>query len=87
MHDLLEGSIPHVLKHVLQGLLSCNVIKYSDLDCITSFNFVTHDRKNKPQAMEKHFLTAESAYKGTASQKGFGDIVQELNQHWEVTCS
>uniref|UniRef100_A0A224YW03 Enspm-3 dr n=1 Tax=Rhipicephalus zambeziensis TaxID=60191 RepID=A0A224YW03_9ACAR len=93
MHDVLEGSIPHVLKHVLQGLVSSNVIGYSDLDCITSFSFGAHDRKNKPQAVEKHFLTGKTPYKGTASQKWclfrflslmLGDDVPELNEHWEV---
>ncbi|XP_075741514.1 uncharacterized protein LOC142791002 [Rhipicephalus microplus] len=93
MHDVLEGSIPHVLKHVLQGLISTNVIRYSDLDCITAFSFGAHDKKNKPQAVEKHFLTSKTPYKGTASQKWclfrflslmIGDIVPELNEHWEV---
>ncbi|CAN7986746.1 unnamed protein product [Ixodes hexagonus] len=93
MHDLLEGSIPHVLREVLRGLISSNVIKYSDLDSITTFSFGTQDKKNKPEAVGKCFLNGESAYKGTASQKWclfrffslmFGDIVPVKNEHWEV---
>ncbi|CAN7941352.1 unnamed protein product [Ixodes pacificus] len=46
MRDLLRGSIPHVLIEVLRGLNSSTVIKYSDLDSITTFSFGTQDKKN-----------------------------------------
>lgn len=93
MHDVLEGAIPHVLRHTLQGLLSCGVIRYSDLDRIRTFTFGAHDKKNKPEEVVKSFISGQSAYKGTASQKWclfrffslmFGDIVPEQNEHWEV---
>ncbi|KAL3249610.1 hypothetical protein MRX96_055828 [Rhipicephalus microplus] len=93
MHDVLEGAIPHVLRHILQGLLRSGVIRHSDLDRIRTFVFGAHDKKNKPEEVVKSFLNGQSAYKGTASQKWclfrffslmFADIVPKQNEHWEV---
>ncbi|KAL1473075.1 hypothetical protein MTO96_022561 [Rhipicephalus appendiculatus] len=56
MHDLLEGSIPHVLREVLRGLISSNVLAYSDFEKVSSFQYGHHDRKNKPEALEKGFV-------------------------------
>ncbi|KAH9382026.1 hypothetical protein HPB48_011256 [Haemaphysalis longicornis] len=93
MHDLLEGSIPHVLREVLQGLITSKVITVPDLDKVAAFDYGSHDKKNKPEPLEKTFVTARKPYKGTASQKWclfrffsliFGDLVPEENEHWDV---
>ncbi|EEC18163.1 hypothetical protein IscW_ISCW024877, partial [Ixodes scapularis] len=65
MHDVLEGGVAFVLKHVLKELISSRVLKPSCLDVISEFSFGFHDKKSKPPSANK----ADGKLKGTASQK------------------
>ncbi|XP_064472066.1 uncharacterized protein LOC135386199 [Ornithodoros turicata] len=93
MHDLLEGTVPHVLQLVLHGLLSENTINYTDLDRVTAFNYGRCDRKSKPEPVSRAYVQGQASYKGTAAQKWclfsllsvrLGDIIEENDAHWEI---
>ncbi|XP_064475511.1 uncharacterized protein LOC135389386 [Ornithodoros turicata] len=93
MHDVLEGAIPHVLREVLNGLISDSVISFSDLDRVATFNYGHHEKKQKPEPLTRHFVQGQTGYKGTASQKWclfyvfplvFAELIPEGNEHWEI---
>lgn len=45
MHDLLEGSMVHVLRQVLCSLISDKVLTLSNLERVTTFDYGYNDRK------------------------------------------
>ncbi|CAN7975255.1 unnamed protein product [Ixodes persulcatus] len=68
MHDVLEGGVAFVLKHVLKELISSRVLKpscFDAFDAISEFSFGFDDKKSKPPSANK----ADGKLKGTASQK------------------
>ncbi|XP_064479840.1 uncharacterized protein LOC135393295 [Ornithodoros turicata] len=93
MHDILEGSFEQVLKQVLTALISQGMLKFDDLDKISTFPYGFQDKKNKPEPVPKSFINGHTSLKGTASQKWcllrllpliFGDSLPPKNQDWEV---
>lgn len=93
MHDILEGGFECVLRPVLNALIEDDVLSYSDLDRITSFQYGANDSKNKPVAINRSFLTRKASLKGTATEKWcllrlmsiiLGDLVPEENADWEL---
>ncbi|XP_040070153.1 uncharacterized protein LOC120843001 [Ixodes scapularis] len=89
MHDVLEGGIAFVLKHVLKRPISSRILEPSCFDAISEFPFGYHDKKSKPPCTNK----AEGKLKGTASQKLclfrllpqlLSKDIPEGNVHWEI---
>ncbi|XP_064461583.1 uncharacterized protein LOC135371463 [Ornithodoros turicata] len=70
MHDVHEGVIPFLLKHVLANLISEGYFSLDMLNnCIENFPYDPCDTKNKPEAIARSALFGKSALKGSASQK------------------
>lgn len=93
MHDLFEGVLPFVLRHVLRGLISEGTLTFSDLKRSESFSYGYNDRKNTPETFTEAFIMKDANLKGTASQKWcifrlfpliFGASVPENNAHWGI---
>ncbi|KAL1481585.1 hypothetical protein MTO96_034363 [Rhipicephalus appendiculatus] len=93
MHDILEGGIECVLRHVLGGLVHDRVIRKQDLERISSFKYGFHDKKATPPAVKVAFLNGKASLWGSASQKWclfrllpqiYAQDVPEGNSHWEV---
>ncbi|KAL1480834.1 hypothetical protein MTO96_034651 [Rhipicephalus appendiculatus] len=93
MHDILEGGIECVLRHVLGGLVHDRVIRKQDLERISSFKYGFHDKKATPPAVKVAFLNGKASLRGSASQKWclfrllpqiYAQDVPEGNSHWEV---
>lgn len=93
MHDILEGGFECILRQVLKALVQGGTLAYSDLDYIASFEYGWNDKKNKPVAMNRSFLTSKANLKGTASEKWcllrllgliLGDLVPEGDADWEL---
>ncbi|CAN7942384.1 unnamed protein product [Ixodes pacificus] len=93
MHDVFEGGIVRVLRHVLCGLVRDGVLSKKDLDRVIDFKYGFHDKGSAPVKIRDAFLTGKANLKGTASQKWclfrllpqiLGDSVPEGNAHWKV---
>ncbi|XP_040361094.1 uncharacterized protein LOC120849844 [Ixodes scapularis] len=93
MHDILEGGIGCVLRHVLGGLIQDRILRKQDLDRVAAFKYGFHDRKSAPNAVRDTFLTGKASLRGTASQRlclfrllpqFYGDSIPEDNPHWRV---
>ncbi|XP_042147361.1 uncharacterized protein LOC121047091 [Ixodes scapularis] len=69
MHDLLEGVIPFVMKHVISHLISGNFFTLSALNtCILDFDYAPCDLRNKPEEISSGYLKGKSNIRGSASQ-------------------
>ncbi|XP_064470255.1 uncharacterized protein LOC135384990 [Ornithodoros turicata] len=94
MHDVLEGGIGFLLKHVLRSLAASGIISASSLSVISTFSYGFHDGKCKPVPLSESFLTSGSCnIKGTASQKWclfrllpqmISQLVPEQNPTWHL---
>ncbi|XP_064469848.1 uncharacterized protein LOC135384580 [Ornithodoros turicata] len=93
MHDILEGGIAFVLKHVLMSLADSGLISASSLKVISTFKYGINDKKSKPVPLPDSFLRSNSHIKGTASQKWcilrilpqmISHLVPEGHPAWEV---
>ncbi|XP_064464354.1 uncharacterized protein LOC135375612 [Ornithodoros turicata] len=91
MHDILEGGIAFVLKHVLKSLAVSEVITATSLSIVSTFKYGFHDSKSKPAPLPASFLTPTGSLRGTASQKWclfrllpqmIGHLVPEGNPAW-----
>ncbi|XP_064482426.1 uncharacterized protein LOC135395121 [Ornithodoros turicata] len=69
MHDVLEGIIPFVLKHVTASLISFQFFALDDLNKeIIHFPYAVNDRRNKPEQLSRDFIYKKGSIKGNASQ-------------------
>ncbi|XP_050038254.1 uncharacterized protein [Dermacentor andersoni] len=93
MHDIFEGTVSHVLRNVLNGLVSDSVLSVADLDRISTFCYGYYDRKNRPEQVTQSFVCQKGGLKGSASQKWcllrllpliFFSSIPEGNHHWEI---
>ncbi|KAM7313527.1 uncharacterized protein ISCGN_003389 [Ixodes scapularis] len=93
MHDILEGGFESVLRPILKALVEGGVLSYSDMDRIASFAYGWNDKKNKPVAMNRSFLTSKANLKGTASEKWcllrllgliLAELIPEGDADWEL---
>ncbi|CAN7999370.1 unnamed protein product [Ixodes hexagonus] len=93
MHDVLEGGFECVLRPILKALVEGGVLSCSDMDRIASFAYGWNDKKNKPTAMNRSFLTCKANLKGTASEKWcllrllgliLADLIPEGDADWEL---
>ncbi|XP_064461573.1 uncharacterized protein LOC135371450 [Ornithodoros turicata] len=94
MHDVHEGVIPFLLKHVLTKLVSDRYFSLDTLnDCIEKFPYDPCDRKNKPEIVHRAALTTKGTLKGSASQKFclfrnvalyIGECIPSENSVWKL---
>ncbi|KAH8035674.1 hypothetical protein HPB51_007918 [Rhipicephalus microplus] len=93
MHDILEGGMECVIRHVLGSLVGDRVIRKQDLERISSFKYGFHDKKATPLAVTIAFLNGKASMRGSASQKWcffrllpqiYAEVLPEGNSHWEV---
>ncbi|XP_049519397.1 uncharacterized protein LOC125943886 [Dermacentor silvarum] len=93
MHDILEGGGECVLRHVLNSLISSNLLSEKDLEAVSSFDYGPNDAKDRPPPLNVEFLTNNSVLVGTASNKWclfrflpliFGSKIPEGNEDWEM---
>ncbi|CAN7945872.1 unnamed protein product, partial [Ixodes hexagonus] len=93
MHDIFEGGVGYVLRHVLSGLVQDRVLRKQDLGRITAFEYGFHGKKSAPVAVRETFLSGKASLRGTASQRWclfrllpqlYADCIPEGNAHWRV---
>ncbi|XP_064464695.1 uncharacterized protein LOC135376003 [Ornithodoros turicata] len=95
MHDLHEGVIPFVLKHVLFRLViqdKCFTLETLN-KCIETFAYDPCDAKNKPEPVARTALVGKGTLRGSASQKFsflrhlalyIGECVSSENRAWKI---
>ncbi|XP_064475332.1 uncharacterized protein LOC135389196 [Ornithodoros turicata] len=70
MHDLHEGVLPFVLRHVIANLISKRFFSLDELnERIRNFAYDKCDAKNKPESVSPKFLSSGGVMRGSASQK------------------
>ncbi|XP_040078364.2 uncharacterized protein LOC120850082 [Ixodes scapularis] len=93
MHDLFEGALAFIIKHVTKGLMDEGTLSLEDLKRVETFPYGFNDRKNRPEPLTAAFIQGGASLKGTASQKRclfrlypliFGTSIPEGNRHWNV---
>lgn len=93
MHDILEGGIDCILRHVLKSLLSSGLLCKQNLEELSSFKYGANDLKNKPPPINPAFINSKSVLMGTAATKWclirffpliFGARVPKENEDWEL---
>lgn len=69
MHDIHEGVIPFVMRHVISHLIISGFFTLKTLNlCILNFNYAPRDAKNKPEQISDEYLKGKSNIRGSASQ-------------------
>ncbi|XP_064474056.1 uncharacterized protein LOC135388428 [Ornithodoros turicata] len=94
MHDVLEGVIPFVMKHIIGHLISNKFFSLDHLNQrIVTYGYGMCDSKNKPEKLSQEFLKGKGSMKGSASQilcffRHFtlyvGDSIPSGNSAWEL---
>ncbi|KAL3244469.1 hypothetical protein MRX96_002232 [Rhipicephalus microplus] len=64
MHDILEGGIEFVIRHVLGGLVGDQVIRKQDLERIQFTKYGFHDKKATPLTVAIAFLNGKASMRG-----------------------
>nr|XP_037272441.1 uncharacterized protein LOC119164364 [Rhipicephalus microplus] len=69
MHDLHEGVIPFLLKHVISFFLKYHIIKLELLNtAIMTYPYGQNDKRNKPETLSASMFQKKGTLKGNASQ-------------------
>ncbi|CAN8002931.1 unnamed protein product, partial [Ixodes pacificus] len=69
MHDIHEGVLPFVLRHVLCSLITSGMVSLSDLNAaVIEHSYAPCDRKNKPEIISMDYIRGKANVKGNASQ-------------------
>ncbi|CAN7985430.1 unnamed protein product [Ixodes hexagonus] len=69
MHDIHEGVLPFVLKHLLASLIASGMFSLSDLNAaVSEFSYAACDRKNRPEVISMDYIRGKANIKGNASQ-------------------
>ncbi|CAN7985683.1 unnamed protein product, partial [Ixodes pacificus] len=94
MHDLHEGVIPFIMRHVTFHLISHGFFTLGALNTrILNFNYAPSDVKNKPEELSNEYLKGKSNIRGSASQifcffRHFslyvGECVPSENEAWQL---
>ncbi|XP_064470269.1 uncharacterized protein LOC135385020 [Ornithodoros turicata] len=94
MHDVHEGILPFLLKHVLSKLVSDKYFSLETLNAsIEKFGYDPCDVKNKPESIHPTVLTGKGSLKGSASQKFclfrnialyVGEFIPQENRFWRL---
>ncbi|XP_064472167.1 uncharacterized protein LOC135386273 [Ornithodoros turicata] len=94
MHDVHEGILPFLLKHVLSKLFSAKYFSLETLNAsIEKFRYDPCDLKNKPESIHPTVLIGKGSLKGSASQKFclfrnialyVGEFIPQENRFWRL---
>ncbi|XP_064474117.1 uncharacterized protein LOC135388470 [Ornithodoros turicata] len=94
MHDLFEGVIPFVLKHVVKKLVTDGVITLAMLNSrLERFKFQGNDKKSQPPRLTRAAIFGCTSITGSASEKWclfrffsflVGDIVPPDNEAFDL---
>lgn len=63
MHVVLEGAVPHVLREVVNGLITDGVLGISDLYKVATIDYGQPEKYQKPESLTKKFVYGQTAYK------------------------
>ncbi|CAN7987348.1 unnamed protein product [Ixodes hexagonus] len=70
MHDLHEGVIPFVLKHVIKRLVSEGTLTLKLLnERLEAFEFQDNDKKSRPPPLSRPSIMGNFGIKGSAAEK------------------
>ncbi|EEC18804.1 conserved hypothetical protein [Ixodes scapularis] len=94
MHDLFEGVIPCVMKHVLRHIISGHLLTLDQLnERLASFPFQGGDKKSRLPPLSRQAVFGRTAMKGSAAEKLcffrffsllLGDCIPKRNAAYEV---
>ncbi|XP_064464590.1 uncharacterized protein LOC135375886 [Ornithodoros turicata] len=94
MHDMHEGVIPLVLKHVIKTLITDGFFTLKLLnERLRSFPFQGNEKKSKPAPLTRQVIFGKYSIKGSASEVGclfhmfsllVGDLIPESSKAYEV---
>ncbi|CAN7944976.1 unnamed protein product, partial [Ixodes hexagonus] len=69
MHDIHEGVLPFVLRHLLASLIASGMFSLSDLNAaVSEFSYAACDRKNRTEVISMDYIRGKANIKGNASQ-------------------
>lgn len=97
MHDVSEGTVPFVSKHVIKKLVSDGIISLAILNRkLSEFSFQGTDKKSRPPPISHASIFNDSGIKGSAAEKWclfrffpfmVGDSVPDSNAAYHVYLS
>lgn len=70
MHDVLEGVIPFVLKHILNKMIRERILTLGQLNYeIENYQYGWNEKTSKPQLISERMLKSDGQISGSASEK------------------